>query len=165
MSTNGKPKDSLTAAELLNATTCKHCGQKFPSASVPIIGQPGQAFMEFSQRLIKHLQQRHPEVMAQQFQMSAEFNGLLMFLQFNSKDPEMIENQDRTRHKIFQFCQRAMISDSTIEQKVADLAGIGMPRLIRASDVISLVKEMRDVLTERLLYPPPVISPGPTLPV
>ena len=162
MSQNGKP----TVQESLADTKCKHCGQTFVSVRVPIIGQEQKQFMTFMNKLVKHLQEKHPEVATQVIALQAEFGGMLMLNQFTTMDEQLNREQDQKRHKIFKLCQRVQVSDATIEERVDALPGIPAPGAA-ASDVIDLLKEFRDVLGEIGLYPEqsPIITPGPKLPV
>ena len=91
MSQNGKP----SLQDLLADTKCKHCGESFHSVRVPIIGQEGKQFMNFMAKLMKHLQEKHPEVEGQMFTLQAEFSGMLMLNQFTTMDEQLNREQDQ----------------------------------------------------------------------
>ena len=170
MSQNGKP----TLQDLLADTKCKHCGEAFHSVRVPIIGQEGKQFMNFMAKLVKHLQEKHPEVAGQMFALQAEFSGMLMLNQFTTMDEQLNREQDQKRHKIFKLCQRVQVSDATIETRArqicedTDLSELRLvPGNMTENLIVDLLKEFRDVLGEVGLYPQPspIITPGPKLPV
>ena len=160
MSQNGKP----SLQDLLADTKCKHCGESFHSVRVPIIGQEEKQFMNFMAKLVKHLQEKHPEVAGQMFALQAEFSGMLMLNQFTTMDEQLNREQDQKRHKIFKLCQRVKVSDATIDEHASRLLEIAR---ISHSDVTALLKDLRDALGEVGLYPEPspIITPGPKLPV
>lgn len=158
---NGKP----SLQELLADTVCKHCGQCFPSVRVPVIGQRAEQFAKWTTDLQKHIVKDHPEVIAQIIQTSMQFNGMLLMNQFKHADPQLNEEQDRTRHKVFKMCQRAVVSDATIDGKLTQLLlryTIADNRGALKTDLSELVREMRDSLSEVGLYPdaPLITVPG-----
>ena len=170
MSQNGK----LTLKDLLSDTKCKHCGETFTTVRVPIIGQEQKQFMAFMNKLVKHLQEKHPEVATQVIALQAEFGGMLMLNQFTTMDEQLNREQDQKRHKIFKLCQRVQVSDATIDQRVrtlcenSELSELRLERDNPTQQALrALLRELRDALGEVGLYPEqsPIITPGPQLPV
>lgn len=149
-------------------TKCKQCGKIFRSAGVPIIGEaPDKAAETFLASLVDHLMKHHKEVLQQCYFRQAQYGGVLFIEQFETDDPQLREQRELSRHQIHKYTQRVHISDATIEKRLKELesrhthdapldAIDGGPEIwwIRVNDVLTLMKEFRDVLEEFNLHPP-----------
>jgi hypothetical protein len=137
-------------------TRCAYCKMTWPPIT-PTIGQAmDQTYFGLVMVMCQHLQQKHPQEFAQEFQKQVQVQlrlSHIFYLQhFNSNDPEVARYRDVSRHAIFAMLQKNRISDATIESKVAQLAS-QFDNSITAPEVINLLKEVRDALEEKGMYP------------
>lgn len=139
-------------------TTCRVCGEQFTTPSVAIIGQTAdQRIGEFGGRLAQHILTKHKEIAVYAATMQQQFDGMLCLMNFNIAEPELTDQLDQIRFQINRLTRRAVVSDETIMQRVAEL---GLLNPADESKVYQLLKDMRDVLEERGRYPH--LVPAPT---
>jgi hypothetical protein len=158
---NGKsPNVSIEVKELPDATKCLHCDRTFPKA-LPFIGAPKDTeYIQLTGSLAQHLMQKHPliakQCVEQQMNMGIGISGLVVLQNFVSNDDGLAKWRDTIRHEFHEFSTAYRISDATIEEKVKVISHHGygsaptVYEVADAKDVIALVKEMRDILEERL---------------
>jgi hypothetical protein len=147
------------------ATRCNHCDKKdgIFAPATPVIGQPQDAaYFTLATMMCAHLQQKHPKVFARIMQgllgWQMRFSHLAYLREFTIIDPDLVLYLDRSRHGILRTAQ-LRVPDSKLEEQVNRLASIrtddhnDAEHYLKKSDVLALVKELRDVLQEELLYP------------
>jgi hypothetical protein len=161
---NGKSQDvSLEAKELPQPTKCAHCSRTFPLA-VPIVGAPKDTgYIQLTGQLAQHLIQKHPQIakkaVENQLNMGVGISALMCLQNFESTDEGLLKWRDLIRHNLHRFATKNRISDATIREKVDTLfaeathAPAAVSKLIGPETVIQLVKDVRDILEERLGYP------------
>ena len=158
MSQNGKSQRvSIEAKELADPTHCIHCSKRFPLA-VPIIGAPKDTeYVQLTGQLAQHVLDKHPlmakKTFEQQVQIGMGVSSLLVLTNYRSSDAGLANWRDRVRFQIHDFARKNKISDATIEEKVKAIFPDD-PNAGSMSEVIALVKEMRDVLEERGPFKP-----------
>jgi hypothetical protein len=121
-------------------------------------------YIQLCGQLAQHLMQKHPlmakKAVEQQMQMGIGLSGLCVLANFVSNDEGLAKWRDLIRHQFHDFSTRNRISDATIEEKVKALDFA--PYFDLDSDrsdeikpaVIALVKDVRDIIEERLpMYP------------
>jgi len=74
---------------------------------------------------------------------------------YTSQDEGLVKWRDLVRHRLHDFATKNRISDATIEEKVHALFYLSNGNYDAAgeSDVLQLVKDVRDILEERGMYP------------
>ena len=155
---NGKSQRvSIEAKELADPTHCIHCSKRFPFA-VPIIGAPKDTeYIQLTGQLAQHVMDKHPlmakRAVEQQLQIGMGVSSLMVLVNFKSSDAGLANWRDRVRFQIHDFARKNKISDATIEEKVKAIFPDN-PNAGSMSEVIALVKEMRDVLEERGPFKP-----------
>lgn len=110
--------------ELADITTCLHCGQKFSSPRVTIIGQPTARLEQYLEALAKHLQEKHPQRGMIMAQHGAAFMELVFLRNFKTTDPELSEQQDRVRWQIHQQTLKARYPDENVKEQALGLSSI-----------------------------------------
>jgi len=160
MRENGKsPNASVDLKELPQPTKCQHCSKTFAIA-VPIVGAPKDTeYIQLTAQLAQHLMDKHPlmakKAVEQQMQIGLGVSALMCLVHFESTDSGLASWRDRARFQLHDFSRKTRISDQTIETKVKAIThtpGNGPyceEAVVTTSDVIALVKEMRDILEER----------------
>jgi hypothetical protein len=146
----------MAAPELKYRTRClvPGCGQGFAKSplDVPIIGQPNQQVVEFVSALMRHIQQKHPELMAHISGTVQEVMGFLCVALFQIEDPALINIQERVRSQLHRVTRSkaSIISDAQITDRLS--------RLPIDADLMEplqgLLQDMRDVLLEEGRYAP-----------
>ena len=137
-------------------TRCLHCDKVFPPP-VPVIGQPTDvAYFELATKLCEHLQKRHQKVfhaaLARQMPTQVRLSHTYYMPEFSSNDPDLAKYLDLTRY-IFLRNSQHRVSDAKLAERVAALPAFDGNNTVRRSDVLALLKEMRDVLQEEGRYP------------
>jgi hypothetical protein len=150
-------------------TTCAHCPQKFTTPGFgDLIGTAsgGVKIGNVFHALVRHLQKRHPEMAQKADLAAAMFGGLLRLMNFHTDDPVALQMREWNRHVIHEMTRSVTCPDNKIEEQVAAL-GLNEYTALR---VVTLMKQMRDVIEERGAFAPPDPSkesngqpPGPTL--
>lgn len=107
-------------------------------------------FRRFGMHLAEHILKKHPEIAAAHAVQQQMFDGMLMLMNFNTEDPELKRQRDMIRHQIHRLTQRCVVSDETLMRKVAEAQIVSPDAQMKAYE---LLREMRDVLEERDLYP------------
>jgi hypothetical protein len=154
---NGKSANvSIEVNALPDATKCLHCDRTFPKA-LPIIGAPKDTeYIQLTGSLAQHLMGKHPltakQCVDQQMQLVINMWGLVVLHNFRSNDEGLAKWRDTIRHQLHDFSTANRISDATIEEKVRGIFGdsVSILSIVAIENVTALVKEMRDILEERL---------------
>ncbi len=135
-------------------TTCAHCPQKFttPGFGDLLSTDSGRVkIVHVFESLIGHLTKRHAEA-ERKAQMSAGMLlGLLRLSNFHSDDPVAQQMREWNRHVIHEMTRARTCPDSKIEEQVAAL----QLNEYTALKVVTLMKQMRDVIEERGAFAPP----------
>lgn len=154
---NGKSKHlSIESGVLTHPTKCLHCSQTFPQA-LPIVGAPKDTeFLQTCGMIAEHLMRKHPDITQAILQRQAAFgfavSGIITLGNVETFDEGLSKWRDLSRHALHQFSIRNWISDAIIEARVRELFPDD-PHAGSMSEVVALIKEMRDVLEERIGYP------------
>lgn len=152
---NGKSKHvTIEGIDAPAPTKCAHCSHVFPLA-VPIVGAPKDAeFFQMCGLIATHLMNKHVEVAKGIIQRQAEvgfaISGLMALEHVESSDVGLSKWRDQSRHRLHEFTTKNRISDATIELKVREL---DYKNETLPDDIIQLVKDVRDILEEKGLYP------------
>ena len=161
---NGKSKNvAIELGAVPHPTKCIHCSHTFPQA-LPIVGAPKDTeFLQTCGMIAEHLMRKHPDITREILQRQAAFgfavSGIITLGNVETFDEGLVKWRDLARHQLHSFATRNKISDATIEEKVNGIAHHGhgdapsIHKMLDAGDVIALVKEMRDILEERIGYP------------
>jgi hypothetical protein len=112
----------MSTPELADITTCTHCGQKFSSPRVQIIGEPTARLEQYLKALSKHLAEKHPELGQQMVQHGAAFMEMLFLRNFKTTDPELSEQQDRVRWQVHQQTLKCRYPDENLKGQANALA-------------------------------------------
>jgi hypothetical protein len=150
-------------------TTCAHCPQKFTTPGFgDLLGtESGRVKIgNVFQALIGHLQKRHSQEAQKADLAAAMLAGLLRLMNFRTDDPIALQMREWNRHVIHEMTRAASCPDNKIEEQIAAL-GLNEYTALR---VVTLMKQMRNVIEERGAFAPPdpaIASnhkpPGPTL--
>lgn len=146
MSVNG-----TNGSTLKHITKCRLCPQIFQASpmDVPIVGEPPAArIQKFVMALMAHLQKKHGEHMALISQGGGEFMGLLALRSFETADPNIQQTIELARARFFVVTRKNLMPDAMIVEKAVSL---GLDPATQ-QQVVDLMKEMRDVLTEQGKY-------------
>lgn len=135
-------------------TTCAHCPQKFTTPGFgDLLGTEsgrlkiGNVF----QALIGHLQKRHPQEAQKADMAAAMLAGLLRLMNFRTDDPVALQMREWNRHVIHQMTRARTYPNNKIKKQIAAL-GLNKFTALR---VVTLMKQMRDVIEERGSFAPP----------
>jgi hypothetical protein len=159
------------STELTHLTTCIHCGQKFSSPRIEILGEPTARLEAYLKALSDHLKKRHPELGQVMVAHGAAFMEMLFLRNFKTTDPELSEQQDRVRWQVHQQTLKCRYPDEHLMQQACELGellyqivvanldecgGIKEPDELKA-DLASNIEEaftsIRDALEEPGKYP------------
>jgi hypothetical protein len=157
MRDNGKSKHvSVEASDIPQPTKCVHCSRTFPFA-VPIVGAPKDSeYYILTGQLAQHLVDKHPleakKAVEAQMIWGMGISTIMCLRHFDSTDEGLTSFRDLVRHRLHEFSTKHRISDATIEQKVKALCSPDQFGLSQW-DVIQLVKDVRDILEEKGMYP------------
>jgi len=163
----------MSIPELADITTCVHCGQKFSSPRLTIIGEPTARLESYLKGLSRHLQEKHPQLGQLMVQQGAAFMEFLFLRNFRTTDPELSEQQDRVRWQVHQQTLKARYPDESLRNDAAAL-GARLCEVFRGyleecggitaaeemhseitSNVIEAFVSIRDALEEPGKYPVP----------
>jgi hypothetical protein len=128
------------------------CTKKFVSSAldIPIIGQPGDHLDRFMAAVGKHMQAKHPSIVAEATQLKEVFVGFLISQHLELQDPALIEMRESIRALLFRMSRRNNIPDSVIDGKIAELGFEEED----AEGLRALLQDLRDLLTEQGRYAP-----------
>jgi hypothetical protein len=150
-------------------TSCAHCPQKFttPGFGDLISTESGRVkITNVFQSLILHLHKKHPQEAQRADMVAANLGGLLRLMNFHTDDPVALQMREWNRHVIHEMTRARTCSDEKINEQIAAL-GLDEYTALR---VVTLMKQMRDVIEERGAFAPPDPAsasnhkpPGPTL--
>ena len=143
-------------------TVCRvpGCGQDFVSSplDIPIIGQPNARVVHFVTKLMEHVQQKHPAIMQQISGALQEYTGFLVLTMFQWQDPQLQKMHESVRASIHKVSTRFTISDDEIQDRIARL-GLEPEQ---EEGLNTLLRDMRDLLTEQGRYAPQNGQPAAT---
>ena len=134
-------------------TTCAHCPQKFTTPGFGDLLGTDSGRVKITnvfQALIGHLQKRHPEAARKADLAAAMLGGLLRLMNFQSDDPAAQQMRDWNRHVIHEMTRAVTCPDNKIEEQVKALELNEYTHL----RVVTLLKQMRDVIEERGAFAP-----------
>lgn len=166
---------------LVTGSKCRLCSKTFRGpeeelGGAMIVGEkPAERVGRYIGKLIKHLQEKHPEQSAYLALQSQEYLGLVCLMNFETSDELVAAERDRMRWLIHKATRRAKVTDERIREKskvcvdaiLKDLnldlsqnARVG----IVEEHVSALLIQMRDVLEERGMYKETPAPPRPSDP-
>lgn len=134
-------------------TSCADCPQKFttPGFADLFATEAGQAkIAQVFRVLVTHLQDNHPKECQKADLSASMLAGLLRLVHFHTEDPAAIQMREWNRHVLHEMTRGAACPDEKIEQQVATL-GLDEFTALR---VMTLMKQMRDVIEERGPFAP-----------
>ena len=151
----------MTPPNVEYVTRCRvqGCGKQFLSSpmDIPIIGQPNDRVVKFVTALLDHVQKKHPKAMMQISGAIQEYMGFLIVTMFQCEDPKLAQLQEQVRASIFKVSRRLTITDAEIQDRVARL-GLDPDE---EEGLQTLLRDMRDLLTEQGSYAPQNGQPAP----
>ena len=151
----------MTPPNVEYVTRCRvqGCGKQFLSSpmDIPIIGQPNDRVVKFVTALMEHVQKKHPQHMQQISGAIQEYMGFLIVTMFQCEDPKLAQLQERVRASIFKVSRRLTITNEEIQDRVARL-GLDPDE---EEGLQTLLRDMRDLLTEQGNYAPANGQPAP----
>jgi hypothetical protein len=85
----------------MNTAVCRHCKKVITTAPDLVVDDKRKERMltAMGMAMARHLQQRHPDELAQVGQMGALFNGWLVLNQFTFTEPALVETHTDGRAK------------------------------------------------------------------
>jgi len=134
---------------LVFSTVCK-CGQRFTAHGIALSNNsvPTKASTQFVMGLAKHFQDHHHQEFLECAMAGNEYIGLRVMMNFLSQDPHYATLIETVRHRIHAATRAREVSDKTIVDKVDNLRTTVGLEDDQASAVVSILKEMRDILQE-----------------
>lgn len=150
---------------------CRECKQNFTQpAGTDLAEKPTVRTAKFVNRLMMHLQERHPNIAAKCGALGNQYAGMLMLLHFDLSG-DVRAQADQVRWQINRQTRAVEVQDRRIEERVRAIfakrftvdeleyifdgqaapgasinAGLGR-------ELVELLKEMRDNITEAGRYP------------
>lgn len=100
-------------SEIATATTCNLCGQTFYGPKTALGGklEPGDIvgprFMQFIEKLMAHIAERHPEHYQVSQAKANEFQGWMLLSIYSSDDPEVLDQRNYFRWSTHQATLKA----------------------------------------------------------
>jgi len=137
-------------------TKCRHCGKAFygPRTVLKIGEQPPQRFMKYLAEINEHIAKQHPKEFELAFMLGAELQGMLVLANFDTSDPEVIDQRNYYRWKVHQATLAARIDDATILRKATEAVEriFAAPSLTIRQDLVDAMaaqlRAARDLLEE-----------------
>ncbi len=127
-------------SELAMIARCMICHAPFAGPKFVKIGMgldvKNNRLAVFTEKLTRHIFEKHPEAAREILTEGAEFQGALFLSHFQTEDENLKEQMDFLRWKIHQKTLAARYSDAMIEQWVGQI----VPQMLTLA-------EMRDVTT------------------
>jgi hypothetical protein len=146
--------------EIASSTKCIHCGKVFygPKQVLKIGEQPHHRFFKYLAEINGHIVEKHPQQFELASTLGAEFQGMLILMNFESRDPEVLDQRNYYRWKVHQATLKMKIDDQSIDRKVAET--IDLARKSETTDFfadigerfVKLLRELRDNLQEPDAY-------------
>ena len=150
----------MTPPNVEYVTRCRvqGCGKQFLSSpmDIPIIGQPNDRVVKFVTALMEHVSKKHPQAMQQIAGAVQEYMGFLIVTMFQCQDPQLSQLQERVRASIAKVSRKLTITNEEIQDRVARL-GLDPDE---EEGLQTLLRDMRDLLTEQGSYAPPNGQPA-----
>jgi hypothetical protein len=106
---------------------------------------------------MEHVQKKHPQAMMQISGSIQEFMGFLVVSMFQCEDPKLSQLQERVRASIAKVSRKLTITNEEIQDRVARL-GLDPDE---EEGLQTLLRDMRDLLTEQGNYAPQNGQPTP----
>jgi hypothetical protein len=152
----------MTPPNVEYVTRCRvpGCSKTFVSDpfDVPIIGQPTDRLDRFVRAMESHLKERHPQQLTAIDGSAAQFKILLIASSFEIRDPLLISMGNMLRWSLAQFTRTRNITDAEITDRAARLE----LEPEQQEGIETLLRDMRDLLTEQGSYAPPNGQPAPS---
>jgi hypothetical protein len=150
--------DRQPARQIAMVTACRHCPEKFygPKTVLRIGETPPQRFYKYLAEINEHIAKAHPKEFEKAFMLGTELQGMLVLANYDTADPEVIDQRNYYRWKVHQATLQATIDDVTIERKTQEL----IDEVMKAPDIRVAMKEaigkrmreLRDILQEPGVY-------------
>lgn len=134
------------------------CNKEFVSSplDIPIIGRPNERVVKFVGALVEHIQKKHPQAMPNISAAVQEFTGFLVISMFEVADPKLQEMTEHVRASLAKLSRRFNISNEDIQDRVARM-GLDPEE---EDGLNTLLRDMRDLLTEQGSYAPKIQQPA-----
>ncbi len=133
-------------------TVCKICGVTLQQAPfVPMVGSNiNPDIIQFVLKLQKHLETKHKEQATHIGNNLMQFTGFSTVSHFGIQDPILIGMQEAVRAALHRSTRKAFITDAQIQDRIARM-GFNEED---AAGLLTLMREMRDILCEEGAYAP-----------
>jgi hypothetical protein len=146
--------------EVASSTKCIHCGQLFfgPRQVLKVGEQPHHRFFKYMAEINGHIVEKHPQQFELASTLGAEFQGMLILMNYESRDPEVLDQRNYYRWKVHQATLKVKIADAAIDRRIAETIDkcFESPTLdFRATmkeHFTKLFRELRDELQEPDAY-------------
>lgn len=142
---------------------CRICGKvvcEFPVLDIPIIGQPDDKAKRVLTILGTHIASKHGEQFQAGLALVGDFQAFLLLSQFETGDPSIQARAETIRAGLQALTRKFTLSDAHIERMVVDLDSANQ---LTAANVITAIRQIRDVLMEQGRYAPTIDKPQSSL--
>lgn len=139
-------------------TACRHCPARFygPKTVLRVGETPPQRFWKYLAEINEHIAKAHPKEFEKAYMLGTELQGMLVLANYDTADPEVIDQRNYYRWKVHQATLQARIDDRAIERKTQEtIEAVLKATDIRAAmktEIEKRLKEMRDLLQEPGAY-------------
>lgn len=165
--------ENAPARQIAMVTACRHCTVKFygPRTVLRVGEAPPQRFYKYLAEINEHIATKHPKEFEKAFMLGTELQGMLVLSNFDTADPEVIDQRNYYRWKVHQATLIARIDDVTITRKATECVEevFHAPSLTLKQDLIAAVekrlRELRDLLQEPGAYTEEGQPAGPNGPI
>jgi hypothetical protein len=147
---------------VLTETACRHCEKKFygPTTILRVGEEAPARFYKYLAEINNHIAKRHPDIFQAAYIRGTELQGMLVMQNYESSDPEVIDQRNYYRWKVHQVTLNAKIDDATIARKADETLNdafgpLDQPPILRAALKMAIEKklrEIRDILQEPNAY-------------
>lgn len=133
---------------------CRFCRKpvaQFPILDVPVIGQPNDRAKKVLTILGMHIAKEHTDQYGAGLTLIQDFQAWLILSQYETNDPTINARCEVIRAGMHGLTRKFFLNDAQLRENVVALDSKGQ---LNAENVIALIKELRDVLTEQGRYGP-----------
>jgi hypothetical protein len=145
-----------------HSATCRACAKfiEFPMLDVPIIGEPNAKAKAVLTKMGSHILTGHHDQFQAGLQLVQDFQGFLILSMFETTDPTLQTRAETVRAGMQAFTRKYTLSDAQLQETVVKLDAAGQ---LTADNVLAVMRELRDVLSEQGSYAPKLETPQPSL--
>jgi len=149
--------------EYITKCRVKGCKKRFVSDpfEIAIIGKPDDKLVKFVSALYEHMAKEHPDHMQNISGSIQQIMGYMVAASFEIQDPQLLAMQEAIRHQLHKVTRRINVTDEQIVERV-EATGIDDEY---NEDVIGLIQDLRDLLTEDGRYAPQAPAEKPLVTV